>query len=237
MFGRLFSRTSGTRSGDTRRSRVAKGIGALLGVVTIVTMGSSCSLDPVHRAAVDSLGEERSDLYPPESEFHRPGEPCALCHSTKGPAKRVFALAGTIFWEPDDDTRPESYLRRVDRAYVRTVDPNGVRRCFVTNCNGNFFVYADDYPNLTFPLLVSVERTVNPGVLGGDVDGFYRDMKSHIGRESSCAGCHLQGIRDFGSPGQIRMVNNVSELTGKDLQIPAVCDESTPRLTSCPEDR
>ena len=43
----------------------------------VAGLGSSCNLNPVHRAGVNNLGPERDDLYPPESEFHRPGEPCA----------------------------------------------------------------------------------------------------------------------------------------------------------------
>src|SRR5512140_2589683 len=91
--------------------------------------GSSCNLDPVHRAGVNNLGGEQADLYPPETEFHRPGEPCALCHSTAGPADSVFVLAGTIFWGPDN------YQRRVDQAYVRIGGPDKTTKCFVTNCN------------------------------------------------------------------------------------------------------
>src|SRR3954453_18314125 len=107
------------------------------GVALVAAMGSSCNLDPVHRAGVNNLGPERDDLYPPESEFHRPGEPCALCHSKEGPADTEFGLGGTIFWGPD---RPD---RRVDQAYVRFGGPEKTTKCFVTNCNGNFFVKAE----------------------------------------------------------------------------------------------
>src|SRR5688572_23239046 len=60
------------------------------GVLSVASFGSSCNLDPVHRAGVNSLLEEREDLYPVESEYHRPGEPCALCHSAAGPADSQF---------------------------------------------------------------------------------------------------------------------------------------------------
>src|SRR5438552_16958685 len=81
-------------------------------------LGGSANLNPVHRAGVNNLGPERDDLYPPESEFHRPGEPCALCHSSDGPADNEFVLAGTIFWWDDaNDVQNRSYNDRVDQAY------------------------------------------------------------------------------------------------------------------------
>lgn len=204
----------------------------LWGIVTLAALasiGSSCNLDPVHASAVDDLGPERDDRYPPESAYHRPGEACTVCHGDKGPADSVFALAGTVFWGLDD------YNARVDNAYVRIVDANRAQRCFVTNCNGNFFVRESDFPNLTFPLLLSVERTVAPG--RDETTLVLRRMSSHIGREASCAVCHIQGLRDFGSPGQIRMYNTDAEFREKN--IPLVTCPPPPdyvALTQCPED-
>ena len=221
--------TIGTKRGSARvgwRARVL----AAAACFALASVGSSCNLDPVHQAGVDGLGPENPDLYPPDSEFHRPGEPCALCHSNKGPADSVFALGGTIFWGPDD------YNARVDNAYVRILDANKTRRCFVTNCNGNFYVKKEDFSRITFPLLVSVERTVKPGVDENTL--VIRRMSSHIGREASCATCHIQGLRDFASPGQIRLFNSEQEV--KDKNIPLVeCpppDEFV-QVEKCPEDR
>ncbi len=203
---------------------------ALLAVLGLANLGSSCRLDPVHQSAVDNLGPEDESSYPPESEYHRPGEPCALCHSEKGPAKSVFALGGTVFWGPDN------YESRVDRAYVRVLDANKTKRCFVTNCNGNFYVRKEDFSNLTFPLLVSVERTVNPGKDESTL--VIRRMASHIGREASCATCHIQGVRDFGSPGQIRLFNTDEEVKEKKLpQVDCPPPEDQDALLVCPEDR
>lgn len=198
--------------------------------VALASIASSCNLDPAHKQAVDALGEEKSDLYPVESAYHRPGEPCGLCHSDKGPAESVFALGGTVFWGPDD------YAARVDNAYVRVVDARGARRCFVTNCNGNFFVRKGDFDRLTFPILVAVERAVKPGVDENTL--VLRRMNSHIGREGACATCHIQGLRDFASPGQIRMFNTDAEFQSK--KIPLVdCPppEEFVQVEKCPEDR
>lgn len=204
---------------------------ALTGFVALVSVGSSCNLDPVHKNTVKSLGEERADDYPPESEYHRPGEPCALCHSRKGPADSEFVLAGTVFWGPD------SYSRRVDKAYVRVLDGTKSRRCFVTNCNGNFYVRKEDFSQITFPILVSVERTVDPGK--DEATLTIRRMSSHIGREASCATCHIQGLRDYGSPGQIRLYNTETE--AKSVGQPKIVECPPPDdyepLTTCPEDR
>jgi hypothetical protein len=199
-------------------------------VIVLAGLFSSCNLDPVHRNGVNALGAEKPELYPPESPYHRPGEPCGLCHSDKGPASSTFVLAGTVFWGPDD------YNARVDNAYVRILNATHVTRCFVTNCNGNFYVRADDFANLTFPLLVSVERTVNPGKDENTL--VIRRMSSHIGREASCGNCHVQGLRDFLSPGQIRLFNTAQEF--KDKKIPLVAcppPDNYTALTVCPEDQ
>jgi len=199
-------------------------------LVALAGFGSSCNFDPVHSNQVDALGPENAEAYPPESAFHRPGEPCGLCHSDKGPADSKFILAGTIFWGPDN------YRNRVDNAYVRILDGKGRRRCFVTNCNGNFFVREGELAQLTYPFLTSVERTVNPG--RDESTLVIRRMSSHVGREGSCAVCHIQGLRDFASPGQIRMFNTEQEF--RDKRIPLVQCPPPPEyvpVAKCPEER
>jgi hypothetical protein len=204
---------------------------AFTGIVALLSVGSSCNLDPVHKNNVKALGEEQANDYPPESEYHRPGEPCALCHSDKGPADSEFVLAGTVFWGPDN------YTRRVDKAYVRILDGAKAQKCFVTNCNGNFYVKKADYQAITFPMLVSVERTNNPGK-GDESTLTIRRMSSHIGREPSCATCHIQGLRDYGSPGQVHLYNTEKEAqeksNGKIVECPP--PEGYEPLTTCPED-
>ena len=207
---------------------------AAAGVFLVAGVGSSCNLDPVHRAGVNQLGNENGGQYPPETEYHRPGEPCALCHSAAGPANTQFVLAGTVFWGPD------RYNRRVDQAYVRIGGPEKTTKCFVTNCNGNFFVKTEDYPNHKFPLLISVERVNDPGGPGPDAEKSIkiRRMTSHIGREASCGTCHILGLRDFGSPGQIRMYDTEGEVETAKPPLPAMCpNDGVPHVTRCPEDR
>jgi hypothetical protein len=201
---------------------------ALLG--GLATLGSSCNLDPVHRSAVNGLAGERDDLYPPDSQYHRPGEPCALCHSDKGPASSSFVLGGTIFWGPDD------YNARVDNAYVRILDAKKAKRCFVTNCNGNFYVRTEEFTDITFPLLISVERTIDPGQ--NEQTLVIRRMSGHIGRESSCATCHVQGLRDYLSPGQIRMYDSADQFKAKNIPlVPCPPPPDFDQVAFCPEDR
>jgi hypothetical protein len=118
---------------------------------------------------------------------------------------------------------------------VRILDANKTKRCFVTNCNGNFYVKEEDFSKITFPLLVSVERTTAPG--RDESTLVIRRMSSHVGREASCAICHIQGLRDFASPGQIRMFNSEQEF--KDKNIPLIDCPPPPEyvaLQKCPED-
>lgn len=219
-------------------ARAALRFAVALAASGALALGSSCTLNPVHSRAVKDLGPELPEVYPPESEFHRPGEPCAVCHSDDGPADNKFLLAGTVFWGPDN------YLRRVDNAYVRVKDANKVEKCFVTNCNGNFFVRPEQFPRLTFPLLVSVERTKAPG--RDDTTLKVRRMNSHIGREASCGRCHLnlngESIRDFGSPGQIRLYDSEAEVDNLKLPDNANRGQACPPapenvVLQCPEDR
>ena len=220
-------RRAGEESKDRRFGKRSLGAAAC---VALASIGSSCNLDPVHQSGIETLGPENPDLYPVESEYHRPGEPCALCHSQKGPASTSFALGGTIFWGPQD------YNERVANAYVRILDGKKTQRCFVTNCNGNFYVTKADFDDLTFPILVSVERTKQPGV--DESTRVIRRMSGHIGREPSCAICHNQGLRDYASPGQIRLFNEPNEF--KALNMPLVTCPPPPdyvQIQACPEDR
>ena len=200
------------------------------GLTALVAIGSSCNLDPVHRSSVNLLGDEKAEDYPTQSEYHRPGEPCGLCHSDKGPAGSVFVLAGTVFWGPDN------YSNRVDKAYVRIIDANKASKCFVTNCNGNFYVKKEDFARITFPILVSVERTKDPGK-DDKTSLQLRRMSSHIGREASCATCHIQGLRDFASPGQIRLYNTEAEFKESGMKITPCPPPAGYEIIACPEDR
>jgi len=59
---------------------------------------ASCAMDPVHNAAVNALGGEIGGV--PQGEYHRAGQPCTTCHSSLGPAKTTFTMAGTVYFGP-----------------------------------------------------------------------------------------------------------------------------------------
>ena len=128
----------------------------------------SCA-DPVLSDAVSALGPETSGV--PKGEFHRAGQPCGTCHQEGGPASTSFTVAGTVFAQP---------LRQVgvEGAEIRMTDAEGTTHITKTNCVGNFKVTAGDWTP-KFPILVEVGK--------GNVR---RTMRSTIGRDASCAGCH-----------------------------------------------
>jgi hypothetical protein len=98
-----------------------------------------------------------------------------------------------------------------------------------------------DFQRLTFPLLLSVERTRNPGGPNPAVDEetiALKRMSGHVGREASCATCHIQGLRDFASPGQIRMYDTEAAYNASGIRNVEGCPpENYFRLEKCPEDR
>lgn len=163
--------------------------------------GVACTLDPVHQDAVDALGGSEGP-YPDETEFHRRGQPCVLCHGGKGPADTEFLLGGTVFWGKCDDPKKKDDCNRapVGNAHVRIRSAVGAVRCFTTNAAGNFYVKKSDWSDFKFPYLATVEK-----------DGTVRVMGSHASREGSCAACHKSEASQS-SPGQIYMVSDKSSI-------------------------
>jgi hypothetical protein len=132
--------------------------------------------DPVHEAAVQALGPEQPGV--PQGPYHRAGQPCTVCHSSQGPARTVFSLAGTVFSAPFAASADAGPIG-VDQATIGVVDDNGSEQSILTNCVGNFYVTPDVY-SPAFPILVDVSKQ-GAGVVR---------MMGHVGREASCAECH-----------------------------------------------
>ncbi len=175
-----------------------------LATIALTLSVGSCALDPVHDGAVKALGPEDPAI--PQGPFHRQGQPCAVCHSVQGPAKTTFVLAGTIFYGPGSPTG-------ADQASVRIIDATGAKKCFITNCKGNFFVRPEEFPKsqpIAFPLLVSATK-----------GSAYKAMASRIGREASCANCH-RNPRFFDSPGQVRLYETESQVPKQSGECPPV---------------
>ena len=150
----------------------------LSAAIAAAAMAPSCS-DPVHDDEVNALGPEYPGI--PPGEYHRAGQPCTVCHGPEGPAKTVFSVAGTIFWQPyvTANGKNESSIG-ANNVTVSLIDDNGVPVQVVTNCVGNFWISPGDY-NPAFPMLAAVF---------GD-DSTQESMgEAQIGRTGSCATCH-----------------------------------------------
>lgn len=136
-------------------------------------LASSCS-DPVLDDAVEAQGNETSGI--PQGPYHRAGQRCVVCHQEGGPASNApFVVAGTIFAQPARQVG-------VDGAEVRMTDADGTKFTAKTNCVGNFFVTPAEWQP-KFPLLVEVAK-----------GNLKRPMRTPIGREASCAGCHTPAL-------------------------------------------
>jgi hypothetical protein len=140
-------------------------IGMLLAVI------AACG-DPVQDKAIEALGPEASGV--PKGPFHRPGQPCVLCHSDAGGAP-PFSLAGTVYIDADT-------LTPIDGVQVNFVDSFGSTFSTTTNCAGNFFVSPREYA-LDGPVWVNMRR-----------DEVLREMDTAIYRDGSCAGCHADPL-------------------------------------------
>jgi hypothetical protein len=127
-----------------------------------------CS-DPAHDAEVEALGPEPQGETP--GPLHRRGQPCLVCHGPDGPSEVELSVAGTIYVRPDDE-------EVVAGAVVTITDANGDAQEAITNEAGNF--YLPNPPGLIFPLKV--------GVKAGDRAA---NMRTAIGRDGSCASCHI----------------------------------------------
>lgn len=201
--------------------------GGMLASVVLAAALGSCSIfpqDPVHEAAVSAMGDEPTrwttgEELPPsvaESQYHRAGQPCLVCHANQGPADLRFAVAGTVFWgrcdckpgaPPNQGGCDKAKGKTCDQtpvegAEVRIFDSSSRSRCFRTNCAGNFMVPSSD--PLQFPLLVSVYKVAGQ-------ERILRSMGGHIGREGSCAGCHKNPTYQD-SPGQIRLYDDNTKI-------------------------
>ena len=146
---------------------------------------------------IEALGEETPGVEP--GPYHRPGQPCVLCHGPYFGAGPELSIGGTVF-ATDRGRVP------VEGAVVRIWDSVGDSRELATNCIGNFYVAKEDWDPL-FPLKVEVEF----GLPGGEAaDRRLVGMSSRIERDGSCAGCHVDNKAEVSqtqaSPGRIYCV-------------------------------
>jgi hypothetical protein len=154
--------------------------GRSLAMVTALACLTPACSDPVRDRLLDSLGGERQGV--PAGPLHRPGEPCLACHDGTA-AEARYSVAGTVYLYAGDD-------RPAPRVDVELIDSVGARFSARTNCAGNFFVAPEEF-DPAFPLWTSVSFGLAKD--GGTASGGSSkiDMQSRIGRDGSCASCHV----------------------------------------------
>ena len=159
------------------RERLGASLALFAGVALVGSMGSSCNLDPVHRAGVNNLGDEQPRSLPAGDRVPPAGRALRALSLVGGPGgQRSSSSRGTIFWGPD------RYDRRVDKAYVRIGGPEKTTKCFVTNCNGNFYVTQRGLQEPQVPaarLGRAREQPGRPGPRRGEVDPLAPHVEPH----------------------------------------------------------
>jgi hypothetical protein len=146
----------------------------------------------------------------PKSEFHRPGQPCLLCHGPYVGASPEMSVAGTVFATPVTSGAPTP----VGSVVVTVTDSFGDVHTKTTNCIGNFYITTDEWQP-GFPLAAKIEY---PSLSGSGTTPAY--MSTRIGRDGSCAGCH-HGPRADDTPGSVYCVDADADpfpVPGKDCQ-------------------
>ncbi len=140
---------------------------AYLLTASIALAAPACA-DPVIDDAIEKLGGETAGVKP--GPLHRPGQPCALCHSARG-GESEFSLAGTVYVDALS-------LTPIEDVNVRIIDSQSRQFVARTNCAGNFFIKPEEFTP-DFPIWLGLER-----------GGIFRYMDTPVYREASCAGCH-----------------------------------------------
>lgn len=151
--------------------------------------------NPAADTRIEALGGENPNVEP--SEYHRPGQPCVLCHGVYEGAEPQLSIGGTVFAD-------QASLLPVEGVQVVLTDTRGISKTVTTNCAGNFFVEAgtwDDagrYPDPQYPLAADIRcPTYDPETgapildpITGEPVVRVKSMGSVISRDGSCASCH-----------------------------------------------
>jgi hypothetical protein len=158
-------------------------------LLSIGTLSALCACaDPVYDRAIAQLGGEQAGVTP--GPLHRPGQPCVLCHSSRG-GELEFSLAGTVYVDASSKTP-------IEDVNVRVVDSQNRKYLAQTNCAGNFFITPAEFAP-DFPIWLGLDR-----------GSIVRDMDTPVYREASCAGCHADPLSNS-SPGHVFLIENLVE--------------------------
>ncbi len=144
----------------------------LLALSLLVTSGCE---DPLRSEAIASLGGEDERFE--ESELHRVGQPCTLCHTDSGPGEPTMSFGGTLFHRPQ-----QGAPFPVGGFVVELTDADGRVATARSNRCGNFYLTRTRYDPV-FPVYTRVLDRA-----GNEV----ATMRSPIAEEGSCGGCHIE---------------------------------------------
>lgn len=167
---------------NTLTSLVA--LSAIAGLA-VTSLSTGCG-NPAVDDKIAVLGGEQQGV--PQGPFHRPGQPCTLCHSKYYGAKPEMSVAGTVFADLKS-------FNTVDNVDVVLTDAVGETRTATTNCIGNFFITKESW-DPQFPIAAEIRYPVYDSagnVTKDDKDQIIRKVKamgSWINRDGSCASCH-----------------------------------------------
>ncbi len=185
---------------------------------------SSCS-NPVTDAKIEALGGEAEGVEP--GEFHRPGQPCVLCHSPTGDGSPEFVIGGTVFSDPGTFQKP------VEDVEIVLYDAVGDVFTAKTNCIGNFYIERGDLVP-QFPLAAEIRcPTYSPAgekLEDGEGEPIRKviSMNSWISRDGSCAGCHTLRGRQPDSVGWLYCNDETEVATNPYPAVPDSCAGKPP---------
>lgn len=142
-------------------------------LVVLVALLAAC-MDPTHSDQVEALGPEVKGVE--EGPYHRPGQPCNVCHASAGPGEPELSVAGTVYTRIDSDEPAVG-------AVINVTDARGATRSVGANAVGNFY-FSKKAWDPVFPLSIEVEY-----------QGVKKQMLTKIRRDAGCGLCH-QGAGD-----------------------------------------
>jgi len=151
--------------------------GGIPWALVLALLGMS-GCDPVRDSRIALLGPEIRGV--PRGPFHRPGQPCLVCHGEDGFARPRLSVAGTVYRDPTE-TLP------VADAEVILVDSARARFTATTNCVGNFYITPREFTPV-LPLWATVR-----------LDTFSIDMESPVHRDGDCTTCHTDPLTRTGA--------------------------------------
>lgn len=166
-----------------------------------LALGAIACGNPVPDAKIDALGPEIDGVKP--GPYHRPGQPCVLCHGPYHGSSPELSVAGTVFAH---DTADANARIPVNNVTVTITDSFSDTRTVQTNCAGNFFIKHDDWQP-GFPLAVRINCPPPP-----KQEAQSQSMSTRIGRDGSCGSCHVGG-RNASSPGLVACLTPAQNFT------------------------